>query len=210
MAVPWSSVQEKRGRASTTGRGSTKGVADRRPCRAQSAAVFLRARRTGLPEADHPADRQCRQRAEWKAFLTAAVERSARPGNLEEHSPRGRRAPTSSTGDPDTGEAADPHLAGLERGQLLLLRLPGLAEPLREAGQALEPGDQSRRPDAKVILSGLFAKPTAAYPGRGCPALLVEPSTACRDQDRFDGDRRCTPSRSTPRRLKKSSRNSTT
>ena len=49
----------------------------------------------------------------------------------------------SRTGDP--GEA-DPHLAGLERGQLLLLRLPRLAAALHEAGEDLRPGDQTGRP----------------------------------------------------------------
>ena len=40
-----------------------------------------------------------------------------------------RRGRQLRAGDPAAD--ADPHLAGLERGQLLLLRLPGLAKPLR-------------------------------------------------------------------------------
>ena len=83
-----------------------------------------------------------KQRAAWAAFLQAAVGRYGPGGTFWDRTRARRRQVPAGDPQPDP----DPHLADLERGQLLLLRLPGLAAALREAGEDLRPGDQSRRP----------------------------------------------------------------
>ena len=84
-----------------------------------------------------------RARKAWLAFVDAAVERYGPGGEFWD----GARAQPGG-GQLRAGGAAagaDPHLADLERGQLLLLRLPGLAQPLRAAAEA-RPTGRSRPP----------------------------------------------------------------
>jgi len=122
-----------------------------------------------------------RQRAEWKAFLTAAVRRYGPGGEFwAEHAP-------SSGGEGGIGvpyvpyEPATPKLTPIRRplpirtwqiwneANFFYFALP--ASPSRYAklvtlsSQAIKAAD----PGAKVVLSGLFAKPTADYP-KGMPA----------------------------------------
>ena len=78
-------------------------------------------------------------RTAWTAFLTRPSRRYGPGGEFwTEH------APGVVKYEPAIPAAADPHLADLERGQLLLLRLPGLAAALREAGDR-SPARRSKR-----------------------------------------------------------------
>ena len=176
--LPWSSVQDRTRRAATTGPASTKGVGDRRPRRAQGAALPLRHARTGSP----PSRRRCRSTTPGSAPAgrPSSPPRSNATGRggefwTEQHR-TGAASPTfpgsyePATPKPPIPSAADPHLADLERGQLLLLRAPGLAEPLREAADDLQPGDQSRRPGRQGDPHRpLRETDRAAYP-QGMPA----------------------------------------
>ncbi len=67
-------------------------------------------------------------------------------------------------GDPPA--AADPHLADLERGQLLLLRLPRYAAALREAGADLQSGDQTGRPRRQSALHRPLRRTDRERPAR--------------------------------------------
>ena len=78
-------------------------------------------------------------------------------------------------------------MADLERGQLLLLRLSGLPEQLRKLVRISSQAIKAVEPQAKVILSGLFGKPTARG-ARGMPAPISSRSSpGSGDQDHFDG-----------------------
>ena len=84
-----------------------------------------------------------RARSGWTAFVKAGGQplRAGR-GILGRTHPAGgqgrHRRPPAET---------DPRLADLERGQLLLLRLPGLADPLRPPAEDQLPGGQVGRPE---------------------------------------------------------------
>ena len=81
---------------------------------------------------------------------------------------------------------ADPRLADLERGQLLLLRLPGLAGPLRPPAEDQLPGGQGGRParpgdplravrrtrPGRQVRHGRRRLPRTALPGARDQALL--------------------------------------
>ena len=147
-----------------------------------------------------------RQRAAWSAFLEAAVKRYGPGGEFwKQHAHGGRQLRTG-----DRQAAADPRLADLERGQLLLLRLPGLAERYAKlvtiSSQAIKPVD----PGAKVILAGLFGEPTATRQPRHAGGEVPRTrSTRCPVSRAASTASPCTPTRSTPKRWKNWSKGST-
>ena len=179
MAVPWSSVQERKKSGVYNWAGLDQGVAI--AARAGLRVLpflygtphWLAAKPTTLPVDN------ARQRTEWKAFLTAAVER---------YGPRGefwKKQPTTG-GIPYEPGGVNYAPAPIRR-QPRIPKLPirtwqiwneanffyfaTPASPSRYArliamsSQAIKAAD----PGAKVILSGLFSKPTAPYP-KGMPA----------------------------------------
>jgi putative glycosyl hydrolase len=177
MAVPWSSVQEKKkkGVYNWTGLDEGVGIAARAGLRVlpffYGTPHWLAARPTTLPVDS------ARQRSEWKAFLTAAVERYGPGGEFwAQHAPSGGVEVPYVPYEPAT-----PRPAPIRRplpirtwqiwneANFFYFAIP--ASPSRYArlvtlsSQAIKAAD----PGAKVILSGLFAKPTAKAP-RGMPA----------------------------------------
>jgi hypothetical protein len=179
MAVPWSSVQEKRKKGVYNWAGLDEGV--RIAARAGLRVLpflygtphWLAAKPTTLPVDS------ARQRSEWQAFLTAAVERYGPHGEFWKPQP------------PTGGIPYEPGGVNYAPSNTRPVRIPKLpirtwqvwneanffyfalpASPSRYAklvklsSQAIKAAD----PGAKVILSGLFAKPTAAYP-KGMPAV---------------------------------------
>jgi Glycosyl hydrolase catalytic core len=165
MAVPWSSVQEKKkvGVYNWAGLDEGVGVAARAGLRVlpflYGTPHWLAAKPTTLPVDS------ARQRAEWKAFLTAAVER---------YGPRGEFWKEHAT---VVGPDYEPSIPKLpirtwqvwNEANFFYFALPTspsrYARLIKLSSQAIKAAD----PRAKVILSGLFAKPTADYP-KGMPA----------------------------------------
>jgi hypothetical protein len=177
MAVPWSSIQEKnkRGVYNWTGLDEGVGIAARAGLRVlpflYGTPHWLAAKPTTLPIDN------ARERSEWKAFLTAAVRRYGPGGEFW-----AKQAPGGGVGVPYVPyEPAIPKPAPIRRpmpirtwqiwneANFYYFAYP--ASPSRYArllvasSKAIKAAD----PGAKVILSGLFAKPTAAYP-KGMPA----------------------------------------
>ena len=179
MAVPWSSVQEKNKRGVYNWAGLDEGV--RIAARAGLRVLpflygtphWLAAKPTTLPVDS------ARQRTEWKAFLTAAVERYGPHGEFWKKQPPTGGVPYEPGGVNYTPAnnirpARIPKLPirtwqVWNEANFFYFALP--ASPTRYArlvtlsSQAIKAAD----PGAKVILSGLFAKPTADYP-KGMPA----------------------------------------
>jgi hypothetical protein len=177
MAVPWSSVQEKRkkGAYNWAGLDEGVGVAARAGLRVlpflYGTPHWLASKPTTLPVDN------AMQRAEWKAFLTAAVRRYGPGGEFwADHSQSG------GVGVPYVPyEPATPKPTPIGRplpirswqiwneANFFYFALPAspsrYAKLVKLSSQAIKAAD----PGAKVILSGLFAKPTANYP-RGMPA----------------------------------------
>ena len=147
-------------------------------------------------QADDPADRQRPAAGRpGRAFLEAAVKRYGPGGEFwDEHAPAGVQYQTAIP-----QPAADPQLADLERGQLLLLRLPGLAEPLREAAEALRPGDQSRRSERQGDPLRPLRRTDRRQARAGCPPseFLAALYRAPGDQEPTSTASPCTPTRST-------------
>jgi polysaccharide biosynthesis protein PslG len=165
MAVPWSSVQEKRikGVYNWAGLDEGVGIAARSGLRVlpflYGTPHWLAGKPTTLPVDN------ARQRAEWKAFLTAAVERYGPQGQFwKEHATV-------------VGPDYEPPIPKLpirawqiwNEANFFYFALPTspsrYAKLVKLSSQAIKAAD----PGAKVILSGLFAKPTADYP-KGMPA----------------------------------------
>jgi hypothetical protein len=183
MAVPWSSVQEKRRRGVYNWAGLDAGVtvAARAGLRVlpflYGTPHWLAAKPTTLPVDT------AKQRREWAAFLTAAVARYGPGGAFwAEHAPGARGGDGGGVGVPYVPyEPAVPKPVTIRRP--LPIRTwqiwnepnffyfatptaPGrYARLVVASSQAIKAAD----PGAKVILGGLFAKPTAAYP-KGMPA----------------------------------------
>ncbi len=166
MAVPWSSVQEKKKRGVYNWAGLDSGVAI--AARAGLRVLpflygtphWLAAKPTTLPIDN------ARQRNEWRAFLTAAVERYGPRGEFwKEHS--------KSVG-PDYEPAIPKRPIRTwqvwNEANFFYFATPTTpgryAKLLVASSQAIKAAD----PGAKVILSGLFAKPTARFP-KGMPAV---------------------------------------
>ena len=179
MAVPWSSVQEKKkkGVYNWAGLDEGVGIAARAGLRVlpflYGTPHWLAAKPTTLPVDS------ARQRAEWKAFLdrrgralrpgrgilgrtrSGPRQRRRRPQFPMNRRPRGprrsagrcRSAPGRSGTRPTSSTSPCP--ASPSR----------YAKLVKLSSQAIKAAD----PGAKVILSGLFAKPTADYP-KGMPA----------------------------------------
>jgi hypothetical protein len=178
MAVPWSSVQEKKkkGVYNWAGLDEGVGIAARAGLRVlpflYGTPHWLAAKPTTLPIDN------ARQRSEWKAFLTAAVERYGPGGDFwEQHAPSGGVEVPYVPYEPVAPKPAPIRRAMPIRtwqvwneANFFYFALP--ASPSRYArlvtlsSQAIKAAD----PGAKVILSGLFAKPTAKAP-RGMPAV---------------------------------------
>ena len=78
--------------------------------------------------------------------------RSAPPGRTSLRQAVARYGPNGTfwADNPQRAQAADPHLADLERGELQILRRPAQPGRIREAGEALLHGAQGRRPGAKL------------------------------------------------------------
>ena len=106
--------------------------------------------RGGVQGAEDAAGEAGAQRSAWAGFLKLAVAR---------YGPNG----TFWAANPDRAQAADPHLADLERGELQILRRPAQPGRIRKAG-ASSPTRRSRAstPGAKIVLGGLFARPKEA------------------------------------------------
>jgi Glycosyl hydrolase catalytic core len=179
MAVPWSSVQEKKKRGVYNWAGLDQGVAV--AARAGLRVLpflygtphWLAAKPTTLPVDN------ARQRTEWKAFLTAAVERYGPHGEFWKKQPTTGGVPY----EPGGVNYAPAPIRRQPRIPKLPIRTWQIwneanffyfatpASPSRYArllvasSKAIKAAD----PGAKVILSGLFAKPTAPYP-KGMPA----------------------------------------
>ena len=115
MAVPWSSVQEKKktGVYNWAGLDEGVGIAARDGLKVlpflYGTPHWLAAKPTTLPVDN------ARQRTEWKAFLTAAVE-ALRPARRSSGRKRAGSASARHYGR-SVPQAADPHLADLERGR---------------------------------------------------------------------------------------------
>jgi hypothetical protein len=179
MAVPWSSVQEKKkkGVYNWAGLDEGVGIAARAGLRVlpffYGTPRWLAAKPTTLPVDN------ARQRSEWKAFLTAAVRRYGPGGEFwAEHAP----SAGGGVGVPYVPyEPATPKSAPIRKPlpirtwqvwnevNFFYFALPTspsrYAKLVKLSSQAIKAAD----PRAKVILSGLFAKPTADYP-KGMPA----------------------------------------
>ena len=167
MAVPWSSVQEKKkkGVYNWAGLDEGVGIAARAGLRVlpflYGTPHWLAAKPTTLPIDS------ARQRSEWKAFLTAAVERYGPHGEFwKEHATeasgtrlRSRRSRSCPIRTWQVWNEANFFYFALPTSPSRYARLVTLSS------QAIKAAD----PGAKVILSGLFAKPTADYP-KGMPA----------------------------------------
>jgi hypothetical protein len=179
MAVPWSSVQETRKRGVYNWAGLDEGV---ETAAGEGLKVlpflygtphWLAAKATTLPVDTS------RQKREWKAFLSAAVERYGPGGKFW-----AERAPGAGSGgvSPLPYEPVPPAFEPIPRpvpirtwqiwneANFFYFALPAspsrYARLVKMSSQAIKAVD----PSAKVILSGLFAKPTAAYP-KGKPAV---------------------------------------
>jgi hypothetical protein len=166
MAVPWSSVQEKRKKGVYNWAGLDEGVAvaARHGLKVlpflYGTPHWLAAKPTTLPIDN------ARQRSEWKAFLTAAVDRYGPHGEFwKEH---------AQTGPGPDYEPAVPKLPirtwqVWNEANFFYFAYPAspsrYARLLVNSSKAIKAAD----PGAKVILTGLFAKPTAKYP-KGMPA----------------------------------------
>ena len=159
LPINWATRAADGKRAAMTGAASTP--RSRSPRAAGLNGPALPLRHAALD--GRPSRRRCRSTAAgrgkaWVAFVKAAVERYGPGGDVLGRARARRRRDQLRAGDSPAG--ADPHLAGLERGQLLLLRLPGLAEPLRAPAEADPAGAiKAADPSAKIILSGLFGDP---------------------------------------------------
>ncbi len=177
MAVPWSSVQEKRKAGVYNWAGLDEGVGTAARARLRvlpflyGTPHWLAAKPTTLPVDN------ARQRAEWTAFLTAAVRRYGPGGEFwAEHAPN-----TGGVGIPYEPAAPEPSPEVIRRplpirtwqvwneANFFYFALPAApsryAKLVKLSSQAIKAAD----PGAKVVLSGLFAKPTADYP-KGMPA----------------------------------------
>ena len=177
MAVPWSSVQEKnkKGVYNWAGLDEGVGIAARAGLRVlpflYGTPHWLAAKPTTLPVDS------ARQRSEWKAFLTAAVLRYGPGGEFwAKHSPSGGVGVPYVPYEPATPKPAPirrplPIRAWQIWNEANFFYFAYPASPSRYArllvasSKAIKAAD----PGAKVILSGLFAKPTAPYP-KGMPA----------------------------------------
>jgi hypothetical protein len=197
MAVPWSSVQEKgkKGVYNWAGLDAGVGIAARAGLRVlpffYGTPHWLAAKPTTLPIDN------ARQRNEWKAFLTAAVKRYGPGGEFwAQHAP-----PSGGVGVPYVPyEPATPKPAPIRKplpirtwqiwneANFFYFATPAsprrYARLLAASSQAIKAAD----PGAKVILSGLFARPTAQYP-RGMPAarFLARLYRVPGIKSRFDG-----------------------
>ena len=174
MAVPWSSVQERRKRGVYNWAGLDQGVevAARNGLKVlpflYGTPHWLAAKPTTLPVDT------AQQQREWKAFLTAAVERYGPEGDFW-----AERAPGSGSGGVGPFipyEPVPPKLEPIRRpipirtwqiwneANFFYFALPAspsrYAKLVKISSQAIKAVD----PSAKVILSGLFAKPTAPAP----------------------------------------------
>jgi hypothetical protein len=177
MAVPWSSIQEKRRKGVYNWAGLDEGVeiAARAGLRVlpflYGTPHWLAAKPTTLPVDS------ARQRGEWQAFLTAAVERYGPGGEFwAERSPRGTGGGVGVPYEPATPKP-EPIRRPLpirtwqvwNEANFFYFASPTspsrYARLVRLSSQAIKAAD----PGAKVVLSGLFAKPTADYP-KGMPA----------------------------------------
>jgi Glycosyl hydrolase catalytic core len=184
MAIPWSSVQSsKRGGYNWTGLDEGVGIAARAGLRVLpffwGTPHWLAGKPTTMPVDS------ARQRAAWTAFLTAAVERYGPHGEFwKKHATVG--VPYEPAG--VNYEPAGVNYAPPIRRQTPIPKLPirtwqiwneanffyfalpaspsRYAKLVKISSQAIKAAD----PGAKVILSGLFAKPTANAP-RGMPAV---------------------------------------
>ena len=179
MAVPWSSVQEKRkkGVYNWAGLDEGVGIAARAGLRVlpflYGTPHWLAAKPTTLPVDS------ARQRSEWQAFLTAAVERYGPHGEFwKKHRQTGgipyepggvNYAPAPIRRQPRIPKLPIRTWQIWNEANFFYFATP--ASPSRYArllvasSKAIKAAD----PGAKVILSGLFAKPTAPYP-KGMPA----------------------------------------
>jgi polysaccharide biosynthesis protein PslG len=186
MAIPWSSVQSsKRGGYNWTGLDEGVGIAARAGLRVLpffwGTPHWLARKPTTMPIDSG------RQRAEWTAFLTAAVERYGPRGEFwKEHAAATGGVPYEPAG--VNYEPAGVNYPPPIRRQTPIPKLPirswqiwneanffyfalpaspsRYAKLVKISSQAIKAAD----PGAKVILSGLFAKPTANAP-RGMPAV---------------------------------------
>jgi hypothetical protein len=183
MAVPWSSVQEKRKRGVYNWAGLDQGVeiAARHGLKVlpflYGTPHWLAAKPTTLPVDTGT------QKREWKAFLTAAVERYGPHGKFwAEHAPgQGHEVEGGGVSPYPAYEPVTPRLEPIRReipirtwqiwneANFFYFAIPAspsrYAKLVKLSSQAIKEAD----PGAKVILSGLFAKPTAKAP-RGMPA----------------------------------------
>jgi hypothetical protein len=199
MAVPWSSVQErKRGGYNWAGLDQGVGIAARHGLRVlpflYGTPHWLAAKPTMLPVDS------ARQRTEWRNFLIAAVERYGPRGTFwKKHSITGGVAYEPSTGpgyEPALSQPASKPIPKLpirtwqiwNEANFFYFATPAspsrYARLLTASSQAIKTAD----PGAKVILTGLFAKPTADYP-KGMPAaqFLEQLYRVPGIKSRFDG-----------------------
>ncbi len=157
IPIDWGAVQPTRNGPSTgpnsTPWSSAPPTPGSRCCRSSPAPRPGRCRR---PPCRAPAARPKRRRT-CRSTGTAGD----RLVELRSNSWSGATARTAPSGpqNPGVAEAADPHLADLERAQLQVLRRPSQPGRIRQAGEALLSALRSADPGAKVILAGLFARP---------------------------------------------------
>jgi hypothetical protein len=185
LALPWSSIQSsRRGGYNWAGFDEAVGVAARAGLRVMpffwGTPHWLASKPTTLPIDS------ARARTAWKAFLTAAVRRYGPGGEFwVEHGRKHPGLPTGPTYEPSGPEYAPAppvrHEAPITRplpirtwqvwneANFFYFAVP--ASPTRYASllKITTPTIKAVDPGAKVILSGLFAKPTADYP-RGMEA----------------------------------------
>jgi hypothetical protein len=199
MAVPWSSVQErKRGGYNWAGLDQGVAIAARHGLRVlpflYGTPHWLAAKPTTLPVDS------AKQRTEWRNFLIAAVERYGPRGTFwKKHSITGGVAYEPSAGpgyEPAPSQPAQKPIPKLpirtwqiwNEANFFYFATPAspsrYARLLTASSQAIKLAD----PGAKVILTGLFAKPTADYP-KGMPAaqFLKQLYRVPGIKSRFDG-----------------------
>ena len=179
MAVPWSSVQESR----TEGRLQLGRARRRRraspPAAGCGCCPSSTGRRTGSPRS-RP---RCRstapgQRREWTAFLTAAVERYGPGGGVLDGTRARRRAQLRAARSRGRCRSAPGRSGTRPTSSTSPARL---AEPLREAGRALEPGAQSRRPRRQADPHRALRETDAPATRRAWPPTSSSKrSTGCR------------------------------
>jgi hypothetical protein len=183
MAVPWSSIQAtKRGGYNWTGLDEGVGIAARAGLRVLP-FLWGTPRWLSAKPTNEPID-SARQREAWTAFVTAAVERYGPRGEFwKEH-----RKSVGPDYEPVVPKLPIRTWQVWNEANFFYFATPAspsrYARLLTATSQAIKAVD----PGAKVILSGLFAKPTALYP-KGMPAaqFLEELYLVPGIKSRFDG-----------------------